>query len=134
MADQELLGQIYRKAKERGGFTKAEIEYLEAEGFLDGIKKIEDMVIEPDKPDAYYEALEREEAATVEALKSLNMERYGEEDPPARGMPFRWEYKGVSPTDRKQYRKIYGYPKSKVKDLERGPDQFFDIFASKRLT
>ena len=92
MADQELLGQIYRTAKERGGFTKTEIEYLEAEGFLDGIKKIEDMVIEPDKPDAYYEALDRDEAATVEALKSLNMERYGEEDPPAAGMPFRWEF------------------------------------------
>tara|TARA_R100000808_G_C2111763_1_gene125628 strand:+ start:408 stop:812 length:405 start_codon:yes stop_codon:yes gene_type:complete len=134
MADQELLGQIYRKAKDRGGFTKSEIQYLEAEGFLDGIKKIEDMVIEPDKPDEYYEALERDEAATVEALKSLNIERYGEEDPPARGMPFRWEFKGVSPKDKKQYRKIHGYPKAKVKDLERGPDQFFDIFASKRMT
>ena len=134
MADKNILGMIYKKAKERGGFTKAELEYLGSEGFLDGIRPWDKDYIEPEKPDAYWKALEREEAATVEALKGLNMERFGEADPEAAGMPFRWKQTGVSPKDRKQYRKVPGYPKARVKDLERGPDQFFDIYSSKRMT
>ena len=110
------------------------MEVLEASGFLDQIRPIEDEIIEPEPPDEYWKALEREEEKAKANQRRLNMIRYGEENPPAEGSPFRWKQTGVSPEGIKQYRKIYGYPAAKVKDLEIGPDQFLDIYASKRMT
>lgn len=130
----DLFSEILMRGRQRGGFTKKEMEVLEASGFLDQIRPIEDEIIEPEPPDEYWEALEREEEKAKANQRRLNMIRYGEENPPAEGSPFRWKQTGVSPEGIKQYRKIYGYPAAKVKDLEIGPDQFLDIYASKRMT
>ena len=130
----DLLSEILMRGRQRGGFTKKEMEVLEASGFLDQIRPIEDEIIEPEPPEEYWEALEREEEKAKANQRRLNMIRYGEENPPAEGSPFRWKQTGVSPEGIKQYRKIYGYPAAKVKDLEIGPDQFLDIYASKRMT
>ena len=130
----DLFSEILMRGRQRGGFTKKEMEVLEASGFLDQIRPIEDEIIEPEPPDEYWEALEREEEKVKANQRRLNMIRYGEENPPAEGSPFRWKQTGVSPEGIKQYRKIYGYPAAKVKDLEIGPDQFLDIYASKRMT
>tara|TARA_R100000458_G_scaffold41983_1_gene39785 strand:- start:380 stop:850 length:471 start_codon:yes stop_codon:yes gene_type:complete len=129
-----LFSEILMRGRERGGFTKDEMLVLEEAGFLDNIRTFDEDFISPEPPDEYYEALNREEEEKEAARKKENMIRFGEEDPPARGMPFRWEFKGFTPEGKKQYRKVPGYPKSKIKDLERGPDQFFDIYASKRMT
>ena len=130
----DLFSEILMRGRQRGGFTKKEMEVLEASGFLDQIRPIEDEIIEPEPPEEYWEALEREEEKAKANQRRLNMIRYGEENPPAEGSPFRWKQTGVSPEGIKQYRKIYGYPAAKVKDLEIGPDQFLDIYASKRMT
>ena len=129
-----LFSEILMRGRERGGFTKKEMEILVKAGFLDQIRSFEEDYIPPEPPDEYWEALEREEEKAKANQRRLNMIRYGEENPPAEGSPFRWKQTGVSPEGIKQYRKIYGYPAAKVKDLEIGPDQFLDIYASKRMT
>ena len=116
-----LFSEILMRGRERGGFTEDEMLVLEEAGFLDNIRTFDEDFISPEPPDEYYEALDREEERKEAARIKENMIRFGEEDPP-------------TPEGKKQYRKVPGYPKSKIKDLERGPDQFFDIYASKRMT
>jgi len=130
----DVYAEILKRGQERGGFTEEEMQILRDAGFLDQIRPMDKGFIPLELPKEYGRAIERMELEAEAERRRLNMIRYGEEEPPVPGYPYRWKQTGVSPEGVKQYREIPSVePSKQIKELEKGPNQFFDIFSSKRM-